>query len=137
MDIKIDIAPNELYQVIENKDGVVTYFANRDRIRDLIADKEKQTILAESQGIDRMMFNNDYMDKFNLLVVNEPVEAQANIYEVLAQELEIITNRINKETESIIQETEKMNKNAENIGKVIGAVLLGCATFFILYMINN
>ncbi|HBN5548782.1 MULTISPECIES: hypothetical protein [Proteus] len=137
MDIKIDIAPNELYQVIENKDGVVTYFANRDRIRDLIADKEKQTILAESQGIDRMMFNNDYMDKFNLLIVNEPVEAQANIYEVLAQELEIITNRINKETESIIQETEKMNKNAENIGKVIGAVLLGCATFFILYMINN
>ncbi|HHZ6761357.1 TPA: hypothetical protein ACWL5A_000026 [Proteus mirabilis] len=137
MDIKIDIAPNELYQVIENKDGVVTYFANRDRIRDLIADKEKQTILAESQGIDRMMFNNDYMDKFNLLIVNEPVEAQANIYEVLAQELEIITNRINKETESIIQETEKTNKNAENIGKVIGAVLLGCATFFILYMINN
>ncbi|EGT0656839.1 hypothetical protein JAG27_000530 [Proteus mirabilis] len=137
MDIKIDIAPNELYQVIENKDGVVTYFANRDRIRELIADKEKQTILAESQGIDRMMFNNDYMDKFNLLIVNEPVEAQANIYEVFAQELEIITNRINKETESIIQETEKMNKNAENIGKVIGAVLLGCATFFILYMINN
>ncbi|HEJ0301513.1 TPA: hypothetical protein SLP40_000849 [Proteus mirabilis] len=137
MDIKIDIAPNELYQVIENKDGVVTYFVNRDRIRDLIADKEKQTILAESQGIDGMMFNNDYMDKFNLLIVNEPVEAQANIYEVLAQELEIITNRINKETESIIQETEKMNKNAENIGKVIGAVLLGCATFFILYMINN
>ncbi|HHE4959045.1 TPA: hypothetical protein ACPEVF_003941, partial [Proteus mirabilis] len=74
MDIKIDIAPNELYQVIENKDGVVTYFANRDRIRELIADKEKQTILAESQGIDRMMFNNDYMDKFNLLIVNEPVE---------------------------------------------------------------
>lgn len=137
MDIKIDIAPNELYRVIENKDGVVTYFANRDRIRDLIADKEKQTILAESQGIDRMMFNNDYMDKFNLLIINEPVEAQANIYEVFAQELEIITNRINKETESIIQETEKMNKNAENIGKVIGAVLLGCATFFILYMINN
>ncbi|HHZ6744630.1 hypothetical protein [Proteus mirabilis] len=137
MDIKIDIAPNELYQVIENKDGVVTYFANRDRIRELIADKEKQTILAESQGIDRMMFNNDYMDKFNLLIVNEPVEAQANIYEVFAQELEIITNRINKETESIIQETEKMNKTAENIGKVIGAVLLGCATFFILYMINN
>ncbi|HEI7947566.1 TPA: hypothetical protein SLC33_000167 [Proteus mirabilis] len=137
MDIKINIAPNELYQVIENKDGVVTYFANRDRIRELIADKEKQTILAESQGIDRMMFNNDYMDKFNLLIVNEPVEAQANIYEVFAQELEIITNRINKETESIIQETEKMNKNAENIGKVIGAVLLGCATFFILYMINN
>ncbi|HIH4928477.1 hypothetical protein [Proteus mirabilis] len=137
MDIKIDIAPNELYQVIENKDGVVTYFANRDRIRELIADKEKQTILAESQGIDRMMFNNDYMDKFNLLIVNEPVEAQANIYEVFAQELEIITNRINKETESIIQETEKMNKNAENIGKAIGAVLLGCATFFILYMINN
>ncbi|HBC5837236.1 TPA: hypothetical protein SMP81_002668 [Proteus mirabilis] len=137
MDIKIDIAPNELYQVIENKDGVVTYFANRDRIRELIADKEKQTILAESQGIDRMMFNNDYMDKFNLLIVNEPVEAQANIYEVFAQELEIITNRINKETESIILETEKMNKNAENIGKVIGAVLLGCATFFILYMINN
>ncbi|EPD3052950.1 hypothetical protein ACR8YK_002486 [Proteus mirabilis] len=137
MDIKIDIAPNELYQVIENKDGVVTYFANRDRIRELIADKEKQTILAESQGIDRMMFNNDYMDKFNLLIVTEPVEAQANIYEVFAQELEIITNRINKETESIIQETEKMNKNAENIGKVIGAVLLGCATFFILYMINN
>ncbi|HHE4883034.1 TPA: hypothetical protein ACPFK7_003759 [Proteus mirabilis] len=137
MDIKIYIAPNELYQVIENKDGVVTYFANRDRIRELIADKEKQTILAESQGIDRMMFNNDYMDKFNLLIVNEPVEAQANIYEVFAQELEIITNRINKETESIIQETEKMNKNAENIGKVIGAVLLGCATFFILYMINN
>ncbi|WP_368871646.1 hypothetical protein [Proteus mirabilis] len=137
MDIKIDIAPNELYQVIENKDGVVTYFANRDRIRELIADKEKQTILAESQGIDRMMFNNDYMDKFNLLIVNEPVEAQANIYEVFAQELEIITNRINKETESIIQEIEKMNKNAENIGKVIGAVLLGCATFFILYMINN
>lgn len=62
MDIKIDIAPNELYQVIENKDGVVTYFANRDRIRELIADKEKQTILAESQGIDRMMFNNDYME---------------------------------------------------------------------------
>lgn len=137
MDIKIDIAPNELYRVIENKDGVVTYFASRDRIRDLIADKEKQTILAESQGIDRMMFNNDYMDKFNLLIINEPVEAQANIYEVFAQELEIITNRINKETESIIQETEKMNKNAENIGKVIGAVLLGCATFFILYMINN
>ncbi|MBN4086196.1 hypothetical protein NFG07_16875 [Proteus mirabilis] len=137
MDIKIDIAPNELYQVIENKDGFVTYFANRDRIRELIADKEKQTILAESQGIDRMMFNNDYMDKFSLLIVNEPVEAQANIYEVFAQELEIITNRINKETESIIQETEKMNKNAENIGKVIGAVLLGCATFFILYMINN
>ncbi|HDU8435949.1 hypothetical protein [Proteus mirabilis] len=137
MDIKIDIAPNELYQIIENKDGVVTYFANRDRIRELIVDKEKQTILAESQGIDRMMFNNDYMDKFNLLIVNEPVEAQANIYEVFAQELEIITNRINKETESIIQETEKMNKNAENIGKVIGAVLLGCATFFILYMINN
>ncbi len=137
MDIKIDIAPNELYQVIENKDGVVTYFANRDRIRELIADKEKQTILAESQGIDRMMFNNDYMDKFNLLIVNEPVEAQANIYEVFAQELEIITNRINKETGNIIQETEKMNKNAENIGKVIGAVLLGCATFFILYMINN
>lgn len=137
MDIKIDIAPNELYQIIENKDGVVTYFANRNRIRELIVDKEKQTILAESQGIDRMMFNNDYMDKFNLLIVNEPVEAQANIYEVFAQELEIITNRINKETESIIQETEKMNKNAENIGKVIGAVLLGCATFFILYMINN
>ncbi|MER1730030.1 hypothetical protein [Proteus mirabilis] len=137
MDIKIDIAPSELYRVIENKDGVVTYFANRDRIRDLIADKESQTILAESQGIDRMMFNNDYMDEFNLLIINEPIEAQASIYEVFAQELEIITNRINKETESIIQETEKMNKNAENIGKVIGAVLLGCATFFILYMINN
>ncbi|MBG2946044.1 hypothetical protein I4904_09250 [Proteus mirabilis] len=137
MDIKIDIAPSELYRVIENKDGVVTYFANRDRIRDLIADKENQTILAESQGIDRMMFNNDYMDEFNLLIINEPIEAQASIYEVFAQELEIITNRINKETESIIQETEKMNKNAENIGKVIGAVLLGCATFFILYMINN
>ncbi|HFE8016599.1 TPA: hypothetical protein ACGAI1_000728 [Proteus mirabilis] len=113
------------------------HFANRDRIRDLIADKENQTILAESQGIDRMMFNNDYMDEFNLLIINEPIEAQASIYEVFAQELEIITNRINKETESIIQETEKMNKNAENIGKVIGAVLLGCATFFILYMINN
>ncbi|EMO6186535.1 TPA: hypothetical protein SMV41_000407 [Proteus mirabilis] len=137
MDIKIDIAPSELYRVIENKDGVVTYFANRDRIRDLIADKESQTILAESQGIDRMMFNNDYMDEFNLLIINEPIEAQASIYEVFAQELEIITNRINKETESIIQETEEMNKNAENIGKVIGAVLLGCATFFILYMINN
>lgn len=137
MDIKIDIAPSELYRVIENKDGVVTYFANRDRIRDLIADKENQTILAESQGIDRMMFNNDYMDEFNLLIINEPIESQASIYEVFAQELEIITNRINKETESIIQETEKMNKNAENIGKVIGAVLLGCATFFILYMINN
>ncbi|MEQ5239919.1 hypothetical protein [Proteus terrae] len=137
MDIKIDIAPSELYRVIENKDGVVTYFANRDRIRDLIADKENQTILAESQGIDRMMFNNDYMDEFNLLIINEPIEAQASIYEVFAQELEIITNRINKETESIIQETEEMNKNAENIGKVIGAVLLGCATFFILYMINN
>ncbi len=137
MDIKIDIAPSEFYRVIENKDGVVTYFANRDRIRDLIADKENQTILAESQGIDRMMFNNDYMDEFNLLIINEPIEAQASIYEVFAQELEIITNRINKETESIIQETEKMNKNAENIGKVIGAVLLGCATFFILYMINN
>lgn len=137
MDIKIDIAPSELYRVIENKDGVVTYFANRDRIRDLIADKENQTILAESQGIDRMMFNNDYMDEFNLLIINEPIEAQASIYEVFAQELEIITNRINKETESIIQETEEINKNAENIGKVIGAVLLGCATFFILYMINN
>ncbi|EPH2166275.1 TPA: hypothetical protein OL861_001480 [Proteus mirabilis] len=137
MDIKIDIAPNELYRVIENKDGVVTYFANRDRIRDLISDKENQTILAESQGVDRMMFNNDYMDAFNLLIINEPIEAQASIYEVFAQELEIITNRINKETESIIQETEEMNKNAENIGKVIGAVLLGCATFFILYMINN
>lgn len=137
MDIKIDIAPSELYRVVENKDGVVTYFANRDRIRDLIADKESQTILAESQGIDRMMFNNDYMDEFNLLIINEPIEAQASIYEVFAQELEIITNRINKETESIIQETEEMNKNAENIGKVIGAVLLGCATFFILYMINN
>ena len=71
MDIKIDIAPSELYRVIENKDGVVTYFANRDRIRDLIADKESQTILAESQGIDRMMFNNDYMDEFNLLIINE------------------------------------------------------------------
>lgn len=137
MDIKIDIAPNELYRVIENKDGVVTYFANRDRIRDLISDKENQTILAESQGVDRLMFNNDYMDAFNLLIINEPIEAQASIYEVFAQELEIITNRINKETESIIQETEEMNKNAENIGKVIGAVLLGCATFFILYMINN
>ncbi|WP_311749659.1 hypothetical protein [Proteus terrae] len=137
MDIKIDIAPSELYRVIENKDGIATYFANRDRIRDLIADKENQTILAESQGIDRMMFNNDYMDEFNLLIINEPIEAQASIYEVFAQELEIITNRINKETESIIQETEEMNKNAENIGKVIGAVLLGCATFFILYMINN
>lgn len=137
MDIKIDIAPNELYRVIENKDGVVTYFANRDRVRDLISDKENQTILAESQGVDRMMFNNDYMDAFNLLIINEPIEAQASIYEVFAQELEIITNRINKETESIIQETEEMNKNAENIGKVIGAVLLGCATFFILYMINN
>ncbi|EMH0135208.1 TPA: hypothetical protein ACSEXO_003345 [Proteus mirabilis] len=137
MDIKIDIAPNELYRVIENKDGVVTYFANRDRIRDLISDKENQTILAESQGVDRMMFNNDYMDAFNLLIINEPIEAQASIYEVFAQELEIITNRINKETESIIQETEEMNKNAENIGKVIGAVLLGCATFFILYMINS
>ncbi|EOE1186615.1 hypothetical protein ACKAAV_002747 [Proteus mirabilis] len=137
MDIKIDIAPNELYRVMENKDGVVTYFANRDRIRDLISDKENQTILAESQGVDKMMFNNDYMDAFNLLITNEPIEAQASIYEVFAQELEIITNRINKETESIIQETEEMNKNAENIGKVIGAVLLGCATFFILYMINN
>ncbi|EMB6139677.1 hypothetical protein KC982_12535 [Proteus mirabilis] len=137
MDIKIDIAPNELYRVIENKDGVVTYFANRDRIRDLISDKENQTILAEYQGVDRMMFNNDYMDAFNLLIINEPIEAQASIYEVFAQELEIITNRINKETESIIQETEEMNKNAENIGKVIGAVLLGCATFFILYMINS
>ena len=137
MDIKIDVAPSELYRVIENKDGVVTYFANRDRIRDLIADKENQTTLAESQGIDRMMFSNDYMDEFNLLIINEPIEAQASIYEVFAQELEIITNRINKDTESIIQETEEMNKNAENIGKVIGAVLLGCATFFILYMINN
>lgn len=67
---------------------------------------------------------------------NEPEEAQVCIYNTLSEEFNAITDTILDETSELNAQAQQTENVAENIGKVIGAIVLIGFIVFILSQIN-
>ncbi|WP_109391245.1 hypothetical protein ACLIX2_08910 [Proteus cibi] len=90
--IKIDIAPNELYSVRENKDKIITYFVNRNNIRKLLRKREEEK-KNKANNFDERQFDYDWLDAFKLHIKDEPIEAKEEIYRVLNEENSIVKSK--------------------------------------------
>lgn len=137
MNINISLSAKDLYEIINGETGETHYLANRANIRKLLEERELQSKEAEMNGYDISMFLNDHLDAVERLIINEPIEARTIIYEVMAQEITIRTEKINQQTDKILEEVDERNKEYENIGKIIGGIILAAVTFLILYAINS
>lgn len=125
--IKIDTALNELYQVIENKDGVVTYSVYRNEIRKLLIKIEKEE-KNKAKKFDERQFDYDLLDAFKLYIKDEPIEAKEEIYKVLNEEISIV-----RSNPSLFKRILEL---ASLVGTV-GSIVLGIITIIVMMNIGD
>ncbi|MEN8467981.1 hypothetical protein AAH476_25995, partial [Enterobacter cloacae subsp. cloacae] len=88
--------------------------------------------LGENIHIATLESNDVIKDFFE----NEPEEAQVSIYNTLSEEFNAITDTILDKTSELNAQAQQTENAAENIGKVIGAIVLIGFIVFILSQIN-
>lgn len=123
---------DDYYSEKKSTDGSVIYAANRQRIRALVAlrNKAMQDIIASGGNIHTASL--DMNDQFDEFISTAPVMAQTAIYGVLAEELNAATAEINEITKGINQQIEKSEATGAAIGQWVGAGVL--LIFFLLMM---
>lgn len=123
--------PEDYYEVKERDGGLLIYKPIRSKIRALAKTQcdyfDYISSIGENTHIATLESNDAIKDFFE----NEPEEAQICIYNTLAEEFDVITATINEKTAEINKENQNTEQAAENIGKIIGAMILAGFVIFI------
>jgi len=123
--------PEDYYEIKEKDDGLLIYKPIRSKIRALAKTQcdyfDYISSIGENTHIATLESNDAIKDFFE----NEPEEAQISIYNTLAEEFDVITATINEKTAEINKENQSTEQAAENIGKMIGAIILVGFVIFI------
>ncbi|PHM52471.1 hypothetical protein Xekk_03148 [Xenorhabdus sp. KK7.4] len=130
-EVSISGEPTDYYKSIVTNNGDVIYKASRDKIRELLLFRKEFIDKAVANGADEMQASMDYLDVLDIFLLNEPIEARTDIYEVLTQELNIMAQQLSSKANEINQKIDKDMATVENIGKWIGA---GILFLFILFV---
>jgi len=123
--------PKDYYEVKERDDGLVVYKPIRSKIRTLAKIQCDYFDYISSMGENTHIATLESNDVIKDFFENEPEEAQISIYNTLAEEFDVITATINEKTAKINKETQSTEQTAENIGKIIGAMILAGFVIFI------
>ena len=128
--------PDDYYEVREKEDGTLSYKPNRLKIRGLAKTQCDYFDYISSLGENIHIATLESNDVINEFFENEPEEAQISIYNTLSEEFNAITDTILDKTSELNAQAQQTENVAENIGKVIGAIILIGFIVFILSQIN-
>lgn len=120
--------PTDYYHELKEPDGMIRYLADRPMIRGYAQGLQEYHSSLMASGGDIYTSSLDESDKFNEFIRGEPLGAQAEIYNVLAQETEAIANKLNDQTAALYEKAAKTEANANYTGQIIGGIVL----FFIV-----
>jgi len=123
--------PDDYYEVKERDDGLIIYKPVRSKIRILAKTQCDYFDYISSMGENPHIATLESNDAIKDFFENEPEEAQISIYNTLAEEFDVITATINEKTAEINKQTQSTEQAAENIGKIIGAMILAGFVIFI------
>ena len=131
MAIEIPGSAEDYYKEVELPDGNISYTANRERIRAVVAiiNKEIQYVIAS--GGNAHTASLDISDQFNEFISRAPVLAQIELSEKYAEEMHAAASDLNDKTDRVNREIVERENSAHAIGQWIGAGLL---LIFILMM---
>lgn len=127
-DFEIPGKPKDYYLELKESDGTLRYLADRKTIRIYAQELQSYQYNLAKSGGDIYTSSLDESDRFHEFIRSEPLDAQAEIYTILAQETNAIANKINDQTVAIIGQEAKKEAEANYIGQIIGGIVL----FFIL-----
>ncbi|MEB6380049.1 hypothetical protein MXM41_14060 [Leclercia adecarboxylata] len=131
LNFEVPGCPEDYYEVKERDGGLLIYKPIRSKIRALAKTQcdyfDYISSIGENTHIATLESNDAIKDFFE----NEPEEAQICIYNTLAEEFDVITATINEKTAEINKENQNTEQAAENIGKIIGAMILAGFVIFI------
>lgn len=128
--------PDDYYEIREKDDGSLAYKPIRKRIRALAQTQCDYFDYISSIGENVHIATLESNDTINDFFENEPEEAQVSIYNTLAEEFNAITSTILEKTSELNAQAQQTENVAENIGKVIGAIILVGFVIFILSQLN-
>ncbi|MES4613000.1 hypothetical protein V2154_10490 [Ewingella sp. CoE-038-23] len=116
--------PTDYYVALKNDSGVTEFSALRGKIRKLVEVYSECIRDVISSGGNPHTASLDYSDVFKEFLSNEPIEAQAVVLEVYAQESEAAASTSMDKVDELYEEAAKRNDTASMFGKFIGAIIL-------------
>lgn len=116
--------PKEYYEESHVDGDVINYKANRSVIRNYAQGLHEYHSSLIQGGGDIYTSSLDEHEKFNDFIAKEPIDAQVEILNVLAQETDAITNRVNDRAAALNQEAAQNEETAHNIGALIAGVVV-------------
>lgn len=116
--------PTDYYVVLRNDSGVTEFSALRGKIRKLVEVYSECIRDVISSGGNPHTASLDYSDVLKEFLSNEPIEAQAVVLEVYAQEAEAAASTSIDKVGELYEEAAKKNDSAAIVGQFIGAIIL-------------
>lgn len=97
---------------------------NRQAVRK-VAERHSQLIReAQERGDNSHQVGLDNLDAIGERISDKPIEVQTIFWDMFTEELNAITHHLEDQTGKLIADQEDMNRNAEGVGAVIGAIIL-------------
>lgn len=116
--------PKEYYTENHHDDGVISYKANRQVIRNYAQNLNDYHMALIQDGGDIYTSSIDENDKFFDFIAGEPIDARVEMINVLVQETDAITKRVIDKTEALNQEAAQKEETARNIGAFIAGIIV-------------
>tara|TARA_R110001583_G_scaffold159776_1_gene311643 strand:- start:376 stop:684 length:309 start_codon:yes stop_codon:yes gene_type:complete len=63
------------------------------------------------------------------------IEEEMRFFEIYAQESDALNAEVEANTQKILEDTERRNQGADNVGKMIGGVIIFLITIFVLFKV--
>ncbi|MBI0429668.1 hypothetical protein [Pectobacterium parmentieri] len=123
-------SPADYYHELKEDDGTTRYIADRPMIRRYAQELHEYHTDLISGGGDIYTSSLDESDKFKNFIRSEPLDAQIEIFNVLAEEAEAIASKVNDQTNDIYNEAAKKEADANYAGQIIGGIVL----FFVVLL---
>lgn len=124
MAIEIPGTAEDYYKEIDLPGGGKRYAANRERLRAVVSliNMEIKSVIAS--GGNPHTASLDLSDQFNNFISSAPTEAQVEMFQVYAEEMNAAARAVDDETNKINNKILEKEQSANSIGQWIGAGIL-------------
>ncbi len=124
MAIEIPGTVEDYYKEIDIQGGGRRYAANRERLRAVVSliNMEIKSVIAS--GGNPHTASLDLSDQFNNFISSAPIDAQVEMSQMYAQEMNAAARAIDDETNKINNKILEKEQAAHSIGQWVGAGIL-------------
>lgn len=107
---------------------------SRQAVRELVKKNHEELIEAINRGENAHQFSLDQQDVLvEQHTAGMTIEEETRFFEMYAQESDALNAEVEANTQKILEDTERRNQSADNVGKIIGAIIV----FFLVILFLN